>query len=207
LTADAIPPRPGDPPPPVVLGALKLTSGDLNSGVANITLPFDFSISTAALVPGGPLDVKQSTYNFNAGSPVTISTDGRLIIGGDPASPRTALSAVTPSSRGQRGVLNVLPADLVLKDGGLRSGVFGPEGQRSLIIEWDGAIAGRSDNSRVLVRAIISEVQPTIRFVYEIVPPNVGAAPSVQFADGSAQFSQSVFGGDGPAPINFWHGV
>lgn len=173
--------------PAAPLAPLALARGSLADGEAGLELPFDVRIrtTTAARMDGTDAAAVQSTardFLLPAGTYLSISTDARVGIESR-ASPGVARG---PVRQPIAGTFDVLGADLTLDKDGLRYGVAGERGSRSLTIEWTGTLANNT-TAPVRVRATFDEAGPGVRYDYERVPPGLPGG-SIQIADDAGGF-------------------
>ncbi|MDN5940490.1 MAG: LamG domain-containing protein [Nitrospira sp.] len=172
------------PPCQPELTNLPLNSGDLDNGVAELTLPFDITLLPQTIwkqerVDRGPLQPLDRTGHFPMGSRMYVNTNGkvRLDSGG--------VNDIGPATEGMfpgkttESALYPYYDDLVLEQGGLRSAVRGTAPNRELVIQWSGKLRVPSEE-RVIFRTIIKEGTSEIRYEYDQISQDskamVGAA-------------------------------
>jgi YD repeat-containing protein len=172
------------------LKPLSLTTGNFDRGEAQVKLPFEFSVRTGALraAPGAQQRSVFSPgrlFTFPAGSQMIVSTDGEVRIGASDS--HQTLAQTVPE-----GIFDVFHGDLRLIDRGLRYGISGTPGSRTLIIEWEGTLASRPKEP-LLVRATFQEGDSGLQYEYPRIPGGAeGTTAGLRVSLGAVSFSQTI---------------
>jgi YD repeat-containing protein len=175
----------GWPDPLPELRALALTIEGPGVPQAPLTLPFDVSITVAGM-PGSDVRAarapKPRVFRFARGTPMRVTASGQVLLGNDKTGATFDLLG---------------GASLQLSESGLRYGIAGAEGARTLTVEWQGVLKEQPE-SPVLVRMSVGEGGAPVRYEYERVPSHV-AAGGLQLRDGAAHYATTVLPArDGP---------
>src|SRR5262249_32353186 len=121
-------------------------------------------------------------FRFPGGTPMRVTANGQVLLGNDKTGATFDLLG---------------GAALQLNEGGLRYGVAGVKGARTLTFEWQGVLKDQPE-SLVLVRMSVAEGGAPVRYEYERVPPRV-AGGGLQLRDGAAHYASTVLPArDGP---------
>lgn len=186
-------------PPRTPLSGTRLTElrpeiGDLDSGVAALSLPFDVMLTPNAIWTESDtarrrVRIIPGTNLFHAGSRIYINTNGKIRFdAGGAKDHKPATDGLFPTQSPEIALYPFF-SDLTLKDGGLRSTVTGDSPNRELVIQWSGALRAQPDQP-VEFRTIISEVNSEVRYEYDVVP--AGARPIVGAKNHSLKSDRAV---------------
>jgi RHS repeat-associated protein len=154
------------------LTPLPISAGNLDDGVAGLTLPFDFVIVPDAIWSLYVGQNRMGVVNvpgrnrFTAGSAIWVSANGKIRF--DPAG-ATAIGLTSigpkplPTNVPDETAIYAIWSDLVMT--GMSSGVVGTAPNRRLIVEWRGT--RKANGAQVVVRAVLFEGTFEIQYQYQ----------------------------------------